>query len=143
MSKPQKDEFLYAPEDVANQDEGFTESRVELTGEAREQHEETLAKLKGGLNKMTMHGGQGDGISAIVGGELLTVKESVALAIARDMCRDAEQRTGLPLKDIALLELNEGIHARIKGRATSAGAVMAELGRLQNTAKYGDTVRRR
>jgi hypothetical protein len=143
MSKPQKDEFLYAPEDVAHRGEGFTESRIELTGEAREQQEETEARLKAGLGKLTMNGGRGDGLSAIVGGELLTVKESVALAIARDMCRDAEQRTGKPLKDIPILELNEGIHARIKGRATTAGAVMAELGRLQNTAKYGDTVRRR
>lgn len=138
-----KDDFLYADRSIANLPEGFTETRLIAEGPAREAHEEAERHATEGLKKLTLNGGQGDGLSALVDGEVLTIKESLALVIARDIVKDAEARHKKPLAELTLMQLNEGLKDRVQGRATSVGAVMSELGRLQNQAIYQNRVRRR
>lgn len=137
------DDFIYAPLEIANRTEGFTEITLLPEGEALEAHQEQERLATEGLKKLTMNGGEGDGLSAQVGNEVLTVKETLALKIAMDIIADKETEHGMPVGKLNLMQLNQGIHERVKGRATTVGAVMAEIGRLQNRAIYKDRVRRR
>lgn len=104
--------------------------------------DEVLAAERANRHLKT-HGGRGDTNVALVDGTVKTIKETIAVAIAKDMADDACRRTGKRLNQLNLLELNEGIDQRCKGRAVGISEVAAELARLQNTAIYGDVVRRR
>jgi hypothetical protein len=136
------EKYLYAPLDIAHADSGLTVKKLRAEGNT-EVLRNIEDNLQGGLKKLTVNGGQGDGVSALVEGEILTVKESAAVAIANDIIKDAQNRYKKPLAKLTLIQLNDGIEARVVGRATSVGAVMAELGRLQNLAIYKSRVRRR
>jgi len=130
-------EMLSGPIEV-NADEGLTETGFiasELPPELQKAHEAN--------RRLKNEGGKGDGVSGIVNGEILTVKETLALAIARDMIDDAQRRHRKPLSELNMLELREGIDERVRGRAVTSGEVMQEIGRLQNFEKYKDRVRRR
>lgn len=88
-------------------------------------------------------GGRGDPNVARIGDAVLTIRESVAVAIALDIIDDCERRHSKKLGELTLLQLNEGIDLRCEGRACTPAQVGAEMCRLQNVAIYGGRVPRR
>lgn len=135
-------EFLVAP--GPEQEEGA--SSVQLrpgSPEHREMLQELAEPLARGQRKMRTKGGPGEEGVAQIGDAVLTVRETLAKKIAEDMTADATRRHGRPLEELTFLELVEGAAARCEGRGCEPSEVIAELGRLQNRALYGDTVRRR
>lgn len=129
-------EFMYGTEPDAESGETvmqFKTNRVPA---------EVLAAQRANRHLKT-RGGQGSAKVALIGDAVLTVQETVAVAIAKDMADDACRRHNKHLDELTLLELNEGLAMRVKGRGTSEAQVGAELARLQNVAIYGDSVRRR
>lgn len=134
---PGGDGLLMARRETAAADEGMTRTTLIPSVDPTE------AQTRATLRRLTMNGGGGDPTVANVGGAVLTVRENVAVAIARDMADDATRRHGVALAQLTLLQLNEGIGARCRGRGTTVAQVGAELARLQNVAIYGSEVRRR
>ena len=141
MSKlrPQGD-YIVGPEEIEMQPEGLTELKYKPSPGLEEYVDDQVTR---GLKKMTSRGGRGqDGVDQI-GAAVLTVKETVAVAIAKDMVDDAVRRHKRPLEKLTFLELVEGCDQRVRHRGCTEADVMAELARLQNKAIYGDEVRRR
>lgn len=126
--------------DLPEASEGLTETGFQVSRLPQE-----VLDAQDANRKLTMNGGRGAEDAAMVGGELLTVKETLALAIARDMADDALRREpdGTELKDVPMMKLIHGIDERVRGRAVTSGEVLQEIGRLQNVAKYGTRVARR
>lgn len=104
---------------------------------------ETSRQIGEGLKKLRSRGGPGQAGVDRIGASVLTVRETVAVAIARDMADDASRRHKRPLTQLTFLELIEGAGQRVRHRGCSEADVMAELARLQNVALYGNEVRRR
>lgn len=88
------------------------------------------------LGKLTSHGGRGDGVSASIDGDILTIAEMVAVAVARQMVEDAAQASGKEIHELSLAQLSEGIADRVVGRRCTAAQVLAEIGRIQNRVLY-------
>ena len=88
------------------------------------------------LGKLTSHGGKGDGVSASIDGEILTVAEMAAVAVARQMIEDAVQASGKEIHELSLAQLCDGVADRVIGRSCTAGQVRAEIGRIHNRATY-------
>lgn len=89
------------------------------------------------LSKLTMNGGPGQTGVQNINGAILTVQETIAKTIAQDMIDDAVRRHKKPLKELSLMQLNEGIDERVKGRLCSKAHVLREIGALANAAYYG------
>ena len=115
-----------APIAESSEPEGFTEIRYRMP---------SMPQIDlPGMKKLTLNGGQGDGKSAVVGGQVKTIKESVVTTIANEVIRDTCLTTGKTLAELTLLQLYETVPTRVKGRLCDVGQVMAEIGRLQNQA---------
>ena len=95
-----------------------------------------LPNLNRASRKMKSRGGQGDGLSAMVFGQPITIRESVATTIAKDMIEDAMKRHHKSLKALSLLELAYGLEDRCRGRLVAPTEVFAEIARIQNAAFY-------
>lgn len=135
-----KGDFIVGPDEIEKQPEGLTRLQYRPSPQLEEYVHDQVTR---GLKKMTNRGGRGqDGVDRI-GAAVLTVKETVAVAIAKDMVDDAVRRHKRPLENLTFLELVEGSDQRVRHRGCTQADVMAELARLQNKAIYGDEVRRR
>ena len=119
-------EFMMAPIATANESEGFTEIQYRMSQQPK-------LDLPG-MKNLTINGGQGDGQSAVVGGQVKTIKKSVVTTVANEVIRDTCLTTGQTLAQLTLLQLYETVPTRVKGRLCDVGQVMAEIGRLQNQA---------
>lgn len=95
-----------------------------------------LPNLSRASRKMKSRGGQGDGISAVVFGQPVTIRESVATTIAKDAIKDAERRHKKSLTQLSMLELAFGLDERCSGRMVYPQEVAAEIARIQNAALY-------
>lgn len=84
--------------------------------------------------ELVCNGGRGDEKTAIIGPNIVTIRESVATQIAKDVIHDAEKRHRKKIQNLSLLELSEGVQERVKGRLTTLQEVLAEIGRMQNAA---------
>lgn len=131
-------EFIHAPIDIANAESGGSD----LTFRTNRVPDE-VAAVERANRHLKNRGGRGDGRTINTGGIILSINESVAITIAKDMIDDAQRRHHRMLKDLTLIELNEGIDLRCKGRIVSPAEVGAEIARLQNNAIYGAAVPRR
>lgn len=89
-------------------------------------------KIAQGLKKLKTHGGKGDPNIALIGGESLIIRHTVARQIAKDIIEDAEKRYNRKLKGIPLDWLLQEVDVRCKGRECKPEAVSAELGKLKN-----------
>lgn len=96
----------------------------------------SLPNLSRSSRKMKSRGGQGDGLSAVVFGQPVTIRESITTVIAKDAIRDAEKRHDKSLKQLSILELTFDLEQRCKGRMVYPQEVAAEIARIQNAAMY-------
>ena len=86
------------------------------------------------MSSLTNRGGKGqDGIQN-VSGHVMTVRESIAVYLARDIIDNAVRRTGKKFADIPMVEFHKEVVDRVRGRICSAGEVYAEIGIMQNKA---------
>lgn len=133
-------DYVMGPGEVSDEPEGFTETGFVMSDVPQE-----LKDAHAANRMLKSEGGPGDGISDVVDGELLTVKETVALAIAKQVIADVMngEKRGTKLHKVAMVKFTHKLDLRVKGRATTEGAVLAEIGRLHNLSKYGNRVRRR
>lgn len=137
----QNDEMLYAPTEVVNASEGFTETLVSVKGEA---HAEAYKAAIRGNRHLKTEGGKGQEGIELIDGSVLTVRETAALTIARDVIDDAlRHHAGKTLKDLTLVEIARFANGRTKNRACTDSQVLAEIVRLQNHEIYGGRVARR
>ena len=86
------------------------------------------------LKNLYMNGGSGQIGVSNVNGHILTLQESAAKTIAKDMIDDAERRHDKKIGELSLMQLCEGVHYRVQGRMCTAESVMAEIGREFNKA---------
>ena len=133
---PEGSEFLLSTD--ADADSGESTKQFILNKKPAE-----VEAMERANRHLKTRGGRGDPGVALVDGTVMTVGETIAVTIAKDMIDDCIRRHGKKLEELTLLELNHGIEARVKGRATNAAQVGAEICRLQNKAIYGNVVRRR
>ena len=88
--------------------------------------------LNAGLNMLTSRGGPGEPGVQNIDGHLMTVQETAAITLARDIIDDVIRRTGKKLHEIPLIEFHRDVQVRSKGRIFTPGEVFAEIGTLQN-----------
>lgn len=96
-----------------------------------------------GLSKLKSRGGKGQEGVGMVDGTVMTLKETAALTIAKDVIDDAVRGTGKKIGDLTLMELARYAEGRTEKRPCSDAQVLAEITRLQNHEIYGDRVARR
>lgn len=101
-----------------------------------------IAALKGN-KKLKNEGGKGQDGVGIIDGSVLTIRETGALAVAKDLIDDAKRHEGKALKDIPLGRLMDFLGDRTAGRPFSDEEVLAEVARLQNHEIYQTKVARR
>ncbi len=133
-----EDDFIMGPVERSVEDEGFTEMVFKRKGPS----DEELAAM-GNLHLLTCNGGPGQKGVALVGDAVMTVEEHVAVDVAKAAIEDAEALNKLPLEKLTMLQLTAHLEERCRDRHCSMTQALAEIGRLQNQAIYGDKVRRR
>ena len=111
--------------------------------EERERGEAARAKFNKGMSKLKTRGGKGEEGVGMIDGSVLTLKETIAVQIARDVLDDAKRATKKEIQDIPLLTLAQYAKGRSKGRPVTDEAILREVCRLQNHEKYGNKVARR
>lgn len=107
----------------------------------KKEHPAVAAALKAN-SKLKSEGGAGQAGVGMVGGSILTLKETAALAIARDVIDDAERAENKKVTEIPLATLARYAEGRTARRPCNDAQVLQEVCRLQNHAKYGDLVSR-
>lgn len=132
------DPFIYGPLEASQAESGA----ADLTFRTNRVPDEVLIAQQGNRH-LKNRGGKGDKRIALVGDAVLTIEESLAVVLAKDIIDDAQRRHSKTLKELTLIELNFGLEARCKGRACTPEQVGAEIARIQNVAIYGNTLRRR
>lgn len=96
-----------------------------------------------GERKLKNRGGPGQEGVGIIDGSVMTIQETAAVAVARDVIDDAERHHKKGVADLSLMELAPFARGRAEGRSFSDGQLLAEICRLQNFAIYGSKVARR
>lgn len=90
-----------------------------------------------GLRKLKSRGGRGQAGIELINGSVLTVQETIAVSIAKDVIDDTKRGTGKALRDICLLDFAKYAEHRTRGRPVTDAQVLAEIVRIQNHAIYG------
>ena len=108
----------------------------------KKEHPAVIAAHKAN-SKLKNEGGAGQAGVAMIDGSILTVKETAALAIAKDVIDDAERAEKKKVAEIPLAILARYATGRANARPCTDEQILQEVCRLQNHAKYGDEVSRR
>ena len=91
-----------------------------------------------GLHKLKSRGGRGQAGIGMVNGSILTVQETIAVTIAKDVIDDTKRGTGKALKDLCLMDFAKYAQHRCDNRPVTDAQVLAEIVRIQNHAIYND-----
>ncbi len=95
------------------------------------------------LKKLTNRGGKGQEGVGIIDGTVLTVQETVAVTIAKDVIDDIQRHARIPVNDITLQQAQQFAKGRTQGRLCTEHEVLTECARIINKACYGSSLARR
>lgn len=90
------------------------------------------------LHKLKNRGGRGQPGIGMVSGSILTVQETIAVTIAKDVIDDTKRGTGKPLKDLTIMDFAKYAQHRTDNRPVTDAQVLAEIVRVQNHEIYND-----